>query len=219
MKIILKQDVYNLGEEGDICVVADGYGRNYLIPKKIAVYHNNMNLAELKSKASAIAKRKEEKRKDALSIKEKIEELSLEIKVSAGDSGKLFGAVTGATIVEALAKKGVHIEKRKLDVPSHTIKMVGNYSVKVRLYENEAADLKIVVVNERLAEIQEKEKVAASRASQVDVKSEFDEDYDEENDSSEVEAVAEVEVVAVVEVEVEAVAEAVELVEVKEDQE
>ncbi len=204
MKIILKQDVYNLGEEGDICVVADGYARNYLIPKKIAVYHNNMNLAELKSKASAIAKRKEEKRKDALSIKEKIEEISLEIKVSAGDSGKLFGAVTGATIVEALAKKGIHIEKKKLDVPSHTIKMVGNYSIKVRLYENEAADLKIVVVNERLAEIQEKEKAAASRASQVEVKSEFDDDeYDEESESLEDEDLAE----------------AVETVEEKEDQE
>jgi large subunit ribosomal protein L9 len=186
MKIILKQDVYNLGEEGDVCVVADGYARNYLIPKKIAVYHNNMNLAELKSKASAIAKRKEEKRKDALSIKEKIEELSLELKVSAGDSGKLFGAVTGATIVEALAKLGVHIEKKKLDVPSHTIKMVGNYSVKVRLYENESAELKLVVVNERLAEIQEKEKAAAARASHVEVKSEFDDDeYDEESDSFE----------------------------------
>lgn len=186
MKIILKQDVYNLGEEGDVCVVADGYARNYLIPKKIAVYHNNMNLAELKSKASAIAKRKEEKRKDALSIKEKIEELSLELKVSAGDSGKLFGAVTGATIVEALAKKGVHIEKKKLDVPSHTIKMVGNYSVKVRLYENESAELKLVVVNERLAEIQEKEKAAAARASHVEVKSEFDDDeFDEESDSLE----------------------------------
>ncbi len=183
MKIILKQDVYNLGEEGDVCVVADGYARNYLIPKKIAVYHNNMNLAELKSKASAIAKRKEEKRKDALSIKEKIEELSLEIKVSAGDSGKLFGAVTGATIVEALAKKGIHIEKKKLDVPSHTIKMVGNYAVKIRLYENESADLKIVVVNERHSEIQEKEQAAAARASQVELKSEFDDDdYDDEND-------------------------------------
>ncbi|NQT58376.1 MAG: 50S ribosomal protein L9 [Bacteroidetes bacterium] len=205
MKIILKQDVYNLGEEGDICVVADGYARNYLIPKKIAVYHNNMNLAELKSKASAIAKRKEEKRKDALSIKEKIEELSLEIKVSAGDSGKLFGAVTGATIVEALSKEGIHIEKKKLDVPSHTIKMVGNYSVKVRLYENEAADLKIVVVNERLAEIKEKKDAAASRASQVEVKSEFDDDFEEESDSLEVEA--------------EELVETVEVVEEKEDQE
>ena len=199
MKIILKQDVYNLGEEGDICDVADGYARNYLITQKIAVVHNNMNLAELKSKASAIAKRKEEKRKDALSIKEKIEEISLVIKVSAGDSGKLFGAVTGATIVEALAKEGVHIEKRKLDIPTHTIKVVGNYSVKVRLYENETADLKIVVENERLAEIKEKENAAASRTSQPEVKSEFEDDYVEENDSVEVKSEELIEEVAVVE--------------------
>lgn len=212
MKIILKQDVYNLGEEGDICVVADGYARNYLIPKKIAVSHNNMNFAELKSKASAIAKRKEEKRKDALSVKEKIEELSLEIKVSAGDSGKLFGAVTSATIVEALSKEGLHIEKKKLDVPSHTIKMVGNYSVKVRLYENETADLKIIVVNERLAEIKEKEDAAASRAAVVEVKSEFDEDEDEplmEDDDKD----------AINEIEADSVDDVVETVSEKEEQE
>ncbi len=163
MKIILKEDVYNLGEEGDVCTVADGYARNFLLPKKLAVVFNNANVAYFKSREAAIAKKKEEKRKSALSLKETIEELPLKLRVSAGDSGKLFGAVTAASIAEALAKEGVHVEKKKIDVPSHSIKMVGIYTVKIRLYENEAADLKVEaadlkveVINERTAALEDK---------------------------------------------------------------
>lgn len=168
MKVILNEDVYNLGEEGDVCEVAAGYARNFLLPKKLAVPFNNSNVAVFKSREAAIAKKKEEKRKNALSLKERIEEIVLEIRVSAGESGKLFGAVTSATIVEALAKEGVHIEKKKIDVPSHNIKMVGTYTVTVRLYENETASLKINVVNEREAELAEKAAAAAARKAEAE---------------------------------------------------
>lgn len=167
MKIILNEDVYNLGEEGDVREVAAGYARNYLLPKKLAVPYNNTNVAMFKSRETAIAKKKEEKRKSALSLKEKIEELTLEIRVSAGESGKLFGAVTSATIVEALAKEGVHIEKKKVDVPSHNIKMVGTYTIKVRLYESEVAELKLSIVNERQAELKDKEAARAASAKKA----------------------------------------------------
>jgi len=171
MKIILNEDVYNLGEEGDVCTVADGYARNFLLPKKLAVPYNTTNIAYFKSRAAAIAKKKEDKRKAALSLKDKIEELNVEIRVSAGDSGKLFGAVTAATIVEALSKEGIHVEKKKVDVPSHNIKMVGIYTVQIRLYENESAALKINVVNEREAELSEKaEKRAAKIAAEEEAK-------------------------------------------------
>ena len=160
MKIILNHDVYGLGEEGDICTVKDGYGRNYLLPKKLAVPYNPTNVALFKNREAAIAKRKEEKRKEALSIKEKIQELVITLKVSAGDTGKLFGAVTNATISEALSKEGVSVEKKKIDVPSHTIKQTGTYSVTIRLYDNEEAVLKINVVDERAEKNQPvKEKV------------------------------------------------------------
>lgn len=174
MKIILNEDVYNLGEEGDICKVTDGYARNFLLPKKLAVPYNKSTVALFKSREAAIAKKKEEKRKEALSLKDRIEELSLELRVSAGESGKLFGAVTGATIVEALAKEGVHVEKKKIDVPSHTIKMVGTYTVKVRLYESEVAELKINIVSERAAELAEKaaEKAAAEAAKKAEKEAE-----------------------------------------------
>jgi large subunit ribosomal protein L9 len=165
MKIILNEDVYNLGEEGDVCTVADGYARNFLLPKKLAVLFNNTNVAYFKSREASIKKKKEEKRKKALSFKESIEEMSLELRVSAGESGKLFGAVTAASIAEALAREGVHIEKKKIDVPSHSIKMVGTYTIKVRLYESETADLKIEIVNERAAELRDKAAAAAAKAA------------------------------------------------------
>jgi large subunit ribosomal protein L9 len=85
MKIILNKDVYNLGEEGDICEVANGYGRNYLLPKKLAVSYKNANLALFKSRSSAIEKRKTEKRSAAMSQKEKLDGLKLTIKASALD--------------------------------------------------------------------------------------------------------------------------------------
>ena len=194
MKIILNEDVYNLGEEGDVCTVADGYARNFLLPKKLAVPYNNTNIAYFKSRSAAIAKKKEDKRKAALSLKDKIEELNVEIRVSAGDSGKLFGAVTAATIVEALAKEGIHVEKKKVDVPSHNIKMVGIYTVQIRLYENESAVLKINVVNEREAELKEKaEKRAAKMAAEEEARAAAaaeaaeaaSEDQDEETDAIE----------------------------------
>jgi large subunit ribosomal protein L9 len=166
MKIILNKDVYNLGEEGDICDVADGYARNFLLPKKLAVRHTNENVAIFNSRSSAIEKRKAEKRAAALSQKEKLEGLHIVIKMSAGDSGKLFGAVNAQTIVEALAKEGIQIEKKKIDVPSNTIKMLGDYQVLVKLYEKESATIKVTVVDER-AEKQEQEATEKAVADAV----------------------------------------------------
>jgi len=152
MKIILNKDVYNLGEEGDICDVARGYARNYLLPQKLAVLCTNENKAIFESRKGAIEKRKEEKRKLARSLKERIEETSLTIRMSAGDSGKLFGAVTTATIAEALAKEGIEMERKNIEIPSSSIKMVGDYTAKVKLYESELADLQVKVVSEKEAE-------------------------------------------------------------------
>ncbi|MGP1419723.1 MAG: 50S ribosomal protein L9, partial [Sphaerochaetaceae bacterium] len=93
MKIILNRDVPNLGEEGDVCVVKDGYARNYLIPTGAAVLYNNASVALFKSKAAAIEKRKEVKRKESASLKEKLDSMTLELVVSAGETGRLFGSV------------------------------------------------------------------------------------------------------------------------------
>ena len=152
MKIILNQDVYNLGEEGDVCVVANGYARNFLVPQKMAVIFDKQSLAVFESRKAAIAKRKEEKRADSASLKEKIEAITLELKVSAGDTGKLFGSVSNANIAEELKKAGVVIERKKIDISGHTIKTVGEFVAKIKLYGNELADLKIIVKSDKKAE-------------------------------------------------------------------
>jgi len=145
MKIILTTDVLNLGEEGDIKVVADGYARNYLIPNKFAVLCNKANLTVLEQRKRTIEKIKEEKRKAALSLKEKIMAEVLTIKMPTGEKGKLFGSVNNATVVEELAKRGISIERKKVEVPGHTIKVIGSYTVEIKLYGHESAKLKLVV--------------------------------------------------------------------------
>ena len=169
MKIILNQDVVNLGEEGDVCVVKDGYARNYLLPTGAAVIYNKANAALFASRAEAIEKRKAEKRAEAASLKEKLDAVSIEIVVPAGESGKLFGSVTSLMVQEALNKLGFEIERKKIEVATHAIKMTGNYTVTVHLYENESSQIKLSVVSE--AELKERarkeaeERKAAEKAA------------------------------------------------------
>lgn len=148
MKIILNQDVPNLGEEGDVCVVKDGYARNYLLPTGAAVLYNNENLSVFKSRAAAIEKRKVAKREASASLKEKLDAVTLKLVVSASDSGRLFGSVTSLMIQEELAKLGYSIERKRIEVASHTIKQVGMYSARIHLYENESSVIKLDVVSE-----------------------------------------------------------------------
>lgn len=145
MKIILKQDIVNLGEEGDIKLVKDGYARNFLIPKKMAALYSLASLNELEKKREAIAKRKEEKRKEARSYREKIEAEELTFKVAAGEKRRLFGAITNAHIVEELAKKGIKIERKKVEITDSIIKILGTHNVRVKLYGDEVAVLKVIV--------------------------------------------------------------------------
>jgi large subunit ribosomal protein L9 len=145
MKVILNQDVTGLGEEGDIKDVANGYARNYLLPQNLALPYTKQNLTQLETRRTAIESRKEEKRREAMSIKERLESEELVFTMPAGDSGKLFGSVNNAMVVQELEKLGYSIEKKRVEVPEHNIRMIGNYAVKVRLYGNEEAQLNIVV--------------------------------------------------------------------------
>lgn len=165
MKLILNQDVHNLGEEGDVVVVKRGYGRNYLLPQGLAVPFNRQNQALFASRAEIIEKRKEEKRQAAASLKDRIDEMTIRILVSAGESGRLFGSVTNTMVQEALAKEGIEVEKKRIEVPSHAIKMVGEYKINVRLYEGENAVLSIDVTSEAILKKREADKLAAKEAA------------------------------------------------------
>ncbi len=155
-KVILMQDIPNLGEEGDIKVVARGYARNYLFPKKLVVPHNKGNLAVLEARRAAIEKHKEEKRRHAQGVKERIESTPLTIIMPMGDKGRLFGSVTSTNIVDELQKMGILVERKKVEVPESSIKSQGNYKVKIRLYDNQEAILS-VAVNPQAAEEKSKE--------------------------------------------------------------
>jgi large subunit ribosomal protein L9 len=145
MKIILSKDVQNLGEEGDIREVARGYARNYLIPQGFGVLYSKQNLALLEGRKKAIEKRKVEKKDQAKGLKDRIEALAMKIQMTVGDSGRLFGSVTNAMIAEELSKLGIEVERKRIEIPEHTIKSVGNFVVKVKLYGNEVASLKVSV--------------------------------------------------------------------------
>lgn len=172
MKVILNRDVPNLGEEGDICEVARGYARNYLIPRNMVLMYNRQNIAAIESRRTAIEQRKADKRKEASSIKERIESEELVVRMAAGERGKLFGSVTTAAIVEELEKRGIQVERRRIDIPEGTIKSLGAHTVRVRLYGDEEASLTVRVESEA----PEAEAAAATRAAPEPVKTAADGD-------------------------------------------
>lgn len=165
MKIILNQDVIHVGEEGDVVTVKDGYARNYLLPTGAAVVYNKANAAVFKQRAEQIEKRKAEKRAASASLKERLDQVSISITVPAGESGKLFGSVTSQMVQEALSKEGFDIEKKKLDVPTHAIKMTGVYHIVAHLYENDKSTIKLTVLSE--AEVKAAQKKAAEEAAKA----------------------------------------------------
>lgn len=146
MKVILNADVKHLGEMGDVKNVANGYARNFLFPHAYAVPYNDQTVAYFESRKEEIEARKEQKRKDAASLKDKLEALTVELKMPAGANGKLFGSVSALTVAEYLAKNGFEIERKRIEIPGVTIKSVGNYNCTIHLYESSAAEVKISVL-------------------------------------------------------------------------
>jgi large subunit ribosomal protein L9 len=150
MKVILNKDLAPLGEEGDVKEVAKGYARNFLFPQGIAMPYTDRTVAILESRREEIEARKEEKRKGALGVKEKLEELDLLIAMPAGANGRLYGAVTSQTIADELIKQGFEIERKRIELPGNNFKSVGKYKVTVKLYESAAAELSITVEGQQL---------------------------------------------------------------------
>ena len=145
MKVILNVDVKSLGEEGDVKNVANGYARNFLLPRNLAVPYNEATVAIFEARKAEIEARKELKRKDSASLKEKLEAAELEITMPAGANGKLYGAVTTHVVADALKKNGFDIERKRIDLPGLAIKSVGTYKAIIKLYEAQTAEIHVVV--------------------------------------------------------------------------
>ncbi|MFW6363366.1 MAG: 50S ribosomal protein L9, partial [Spirochaeta sp.] len=165
MKVILNADVPHLGEEGDVKDVKSGYARNFLIPRKLGLPYNNASLAVIEGRRQLIEKRREDKRREALGMKERLESTPLTISMTTGRNGKLFGSVNAATIAGELAKQGIEVERKAIEVPENSIKTVGNFKVGVKLYGGETAQLTVSVTSSQVvAEQEEKAPVPSAEA-------------------------------------------------------
>ena len=133
MKVILLQDVKGKGKKGQMLVISDGYARNFLLPKKLAVEATPDAINTMRMNDKAAAERAAKERAEALEISHKLREMTLVVAAKGGGAGKLFGSVTSQEIADALkAKSGIAIDKRKI-VLSDSIKNVGTYTVQCKL--------------------------------------------------------------------------------------
>ena len=144
MELILTQDFEELGLEGDIVNVAQGYGRNYLIPEGIALEATPPNRKALELKSKKIEVRRLKVKASAEKLKEQMEALTIRLVQKAGEEGKLYGSVTSMDIASALEKEGITIDKRKI-VMDKSIKNLGEFDVSVKIYPEVTASLKVAV--------------------------------------------------------------------------
>ncbi|WP_028842258.1 MULTISPECIES: 50S ribosomal protein L9 [Thermodesulfovibrio] len=147
MKVILKEDVHGLGRAGQTINVKDGYARNYLLPRGLALIADEKNLKVLEYQKKKFEEQAKKKRQDAESIAERLSALELTIKAKAGEDQKLFGSITAKDIAELLQKEGFLVDKKQINI-SEPIKRVGEHEVEVKLLSNVSAKLKINVVAE-----------------------------------------------------------------------
>ena len=147
MKVILREDLEKLGKAGDVVKVADGFGRNYLIPKQLAVPANVRNLKSLDHDKRVIDARVKKSRKTADSLASRLQAVSITIYAKAGEEGKLFGAITSRDIAEALEKAGVPVDRKMIQLPD-PIKHLGDYKVKVKAGADVQPEVTVIVVAE-----------------------------------------------------------------------
>ncbi|HBW37113.1 50S ribosomal protein L9 [Desulfosporosinus sp. BICA1-9] len=145
MKVILQTDVKGTGKKGQILEVADGFARNFLFPKKLAIEATTGNIQDVSHKKAVEQRRKEKEKEDAIKLGDKLNALLIEVKTKTGEGGRLFGSVTSKEIAEALKKQhNVEVDKRKLEI-KEPIKTLGNFEVYVKVHPEVVAKLQVHV--------------------------------------------------------------------------
>jgi large subunit ribosomal protein L9 len=147
MEVILKQDVHGLGYKNDTVKVKAGYGRNYLIPNGIAIIANDSNTRMMNENIRQAAHKASKIKQDAEAIAQKIGDLTLEVGTKAGETGKIFGAVTPFQVADALKAKGIEVDRKKI-IFKEQPKQVGTYTVLLDLHKEVKHEIKINVVAE-----------------------------------------------------------------------
>lgn len=144
MKVIMLQTVKKIGQEGQIVEVSEGYARNFLLPKAYAVEASKGNVKNLDEKKQAEGRKKGKELEAAKKFAQKIDNTPLTITAKSGEGGKLFGSVTSKDLAELLAKKGIKVDKRKIEL-SEPIKSLGEYEINIKLYPEVSSTLKVKI--------------------------------------------------------------------------
>lgn len=148
MKVILQQDVKKVGNKGDVVEVSEGYGRNFLLPKKLAVEATAANLETAKQKANSAARKKQQAADEARLLAAQLEKVSVKVAVRTGDGGKLFGSVTGKDVADALAKEhGIDVDRRKISLKSE-VTGAGEYEAVIKVHPEIQSTIRVLVVAE-----------------------------------------------------------------------
>ncbi|RQD76707.1 MAG: 50S ribosomal protein L9 [Candidatus Syntrophonatronum acetioxidans] len=147
MKIILQQEVSNLGERGEVKEVADGYARNYLIPKGYAIEATPKALKDLEYQQKILERKEKEEFEKMKNLAEKMDQKEIKLRAKVGSGGKLFGSITSKDIAGALEEEGIKIDRRKIDLPD-PIRGLGVYNIQVKLHPEITAEIKVTVEEE-----------------------------------------------------------------------
>ena len=144
MKLILREDVYNLGKGGELVEVKPGYGRNFLIPRGLAVLANPKNIREVEHQKSVAAAKAAKLKASAEAVARRLSETPLSFKRKVGEQDELYGSVTAMDLAEALAGRGVQIDRRAIDL-SEPLKTLGDFEVGVKLHSDVVGKVKVKV--------------------------------------------------------------------------
>ena len=145
MKVILQQDVKNLGKKGEIVEVSEGYGRNFLLPRKAAVIANAENMNVAKAQAGSKARKEAMATDEAKLMAAQLEKVSVTIPVKIGENGKLFGSVTGKDVADALKKEKIDIDRRKITIKGE-VTGAGEYEAVIKVHPSITSTIKVNVV-------------------------------------------------------------------------
>ena len=151
MEVILKEDVAKLGSRGDVVKVAAGYGRNFLLPRKLAIEASAGNKKVIEQMRAAALRRSAKEKAQAEELSKQFDGLSVSFQRRSGEHDQLFGSVTSADIAEALERKGFSLDRRKIQV-HEPLKSLGEFAVPVKLHKDVTAHLKVVIEKEAVAE-------------------------------------------------------------------
>ena len=147
MKVILQKDIPNLGDAGDVKEVADGYARNFLLPKRLVIRYNESSEKAMRHQKKLINFKKEKRRSQSEKLAEALADMEIKVVAQVGEEDKLFGSVTSMDIAKHLAEKGYQVDKRKIQLDD-PIKKRGEYEVPVKLDEGVTANIKVIVDKE-----------------------------------------------------------------------